>query len=144
MGKENRKKSKIHRLRRRQFNRPAKGEKIIIMIISKCTKQVMHNAIAHHLLTDAQPVPQQRLPSWPASPRFIRWVWHHMVRNILFASLGQLCWLCPLPISHALPTFSLAGQHEKMKSPWLLRTKTSVCYQHYSHPKSKTQHYASY
>ena len=28
-------------------------------------KQVMHNAIAHHLLTDVQPNPEQ---SWPPSP----------------------------------------------------------------------------
>ena len=41
---------------------------------------------------------------------------------------------------------------EKLKSPWLSvgtattqqQLKPSVCYQHYSHAKSKTQHYTSY
>ena len=32
------------------------------------TKQVMHNAIAHHLPTDAQLVPEQRSPPRPAPP----------------------------------------------------------------------------
>ena len=36
------------------------------------TKQVMHNAIAHHLLTDAQLVPQQPSPL-ANSPQFIYW-----------------------------------------------------------------------
>ena len=33
---------------------------IIILKELEYTKQVMHNAIAHHLLTDAQSVPEQR------------------------------------------------------------------------------------
>ena len=36
------------------------------------TKQVIHNAIAHHLLTDAQGVPKQRFPK-ASSPQFIYW-----------------------------------------------------------------------
>ena len=28
-----------------------------------CMKQVMHNAIAHHPLTDAQPIPEQPAPT---------------------------------------------------------------------------------
>ena len=35
-------------------------------------RQVMHNAIAHHLLTDAQPVPKQRLaPPGQLAPVYI-------------------------------------------------------------------------
>ena len=30
-----------------------------------CMKQVMHNAIAHHPLTDAQPIPKQPPPPSP-------------------------------------------------------------------------------
>ena len=44
----------------------------IIVIIKELeyTKQVMHNAIAHHLLTDAQLVPEQRIPPGQL-PQFI-------------------------------------------------------------------------
>lgn len=43
---------------------------------------------------------------------------------------------------------SLSGQHKEMKCPWLFvallyKTKTLMCYQRYSHPKSKTQLYTS-
>ena len=46
----------------------------IIIIIKglEYTKQVMHNAIAHHLLTDAKLVPKQRSPQ-ANSPQFIYW-----------------------------------------------------------------------
>ena len=36
-----------------------------------------------------------------------------------WASLGQLSQLCPLPASCAPPASLLAGQYEKLKSPWL-------------------------
>ena len=36
---------------------------IIILKELDHTKQVTHNAIAHHLLTDAQPVPKQQAAS---------------------------------------------------------------------------------
>ena len=36
-------------------------------MIKEYTKQVMHNAISDHLLTDAQPVPEQQLPPPPAN-----------------------------------------------------------------------------
>jgi len=41
---------------------------IIVLLVIMCTKQVMHNAIAHHLLSDAQPNPEQSgpPPSLPA------------------------------------------------------------------------------
>ena len=37
------------------------------------TKQVMHNAIAHHLPTNAQLVPEQRSTPPSQLPQFIRW-----------------------------------------------------------------------
>ena len=77
------------------------------------TKQVMHNAIAHYMLTDAQLVPERQFPH-PHSPQFIYWAWHHVLWNIPLASLGQVPWLCPLPTSYAPPAFLLAG-HEKLK-----------------------------
>ena len=40
----------------------------VCMYIYTHTKQVMHNASAHHLLTDAQPVPEQCPPSPPGHP----------------------------------------------------------------------------
>lgn len=46
------------------------------------------------------------------------------------------------------PSFQLASQQEKLKSPELSKhcpekTRTSACYQHYPHPESKTQHHTS-
>ena len=87
------------------------------------------------------------MPDVPPSfffPQFIYSAWCHMVWNTSLASSGQLSWLCPLPVSRAPPALSLAGP-EKLKSPWLSinitqqQPKTSVCYQHCSHTKSKTQ-----
>ena len=41
-------------------------------MIREYTKQVMHNAIAHHPLTNAQPVPEpQAATPWPTPPSFI-------------------------------------------------------------------------
>ena len=37
------------------------------------TKQVMHNAVAHHLLTNAQLVPEQRSAPGQLPPQFIYW-----------------------------------------------------------------------
>ena len=90
----------------------------IIIVIKgwEYTKQVMHNAIAHHSLTDAQLAPEQRSPLQANSLQFIYWAWHHVVWNIPSASWGQLPWLCPLPTSCAPPAFLLAG-HEKLKNP---------------------------
>jgi len=42
-----------------------------------------------------------------------------MVWNTPLASLGQLSWVCPLPAPAAPLACSLAGQSEKLKSPWL-------------------------
>ena len=93
---------------------------IIITKELEYTKQVMHNAIAHHLLTDAQLVPEQRsTPSRPTPPSLYTGhdvTWYGIP---LLTSLGQLPWLCPLPTSCAPPAFLLAG-HEKLKNPSLL------------------------
>ena len=45
------------------------------------TKQVMHNAIAHHLLTDAQLVPEQQTLSVQLPPVYIPGMTSHMVWN---------------------------------------------------------------
>ena len=37
------------------------------------TKQVVHNAIAHHSLTDAQSLPEPRSPPPSQLPQFIYW-----------------------------------------------------------------------
>ena len=44
---------------------------IIALLLLMCTKQVMHNAIAHHLMTDAQPNPEQSSLPTPARHPFI-------------------------------------------------------------------------
>ena len=44
---------------------------IIVLIIIMCKKQVMHNAIAHHPLTDAQPNPEQPAPHPGQPPLYI-------------------------------------------------------------------------
>ena len=78
----------------------------------------MHNAIAHHPLTDAQPIPEQPPPPhWVATPVYCL-AWCQVVWNTPLASLGQLSWVCPLPAPAAPPACSLAGQSEKPKSPW--------------------------
>ena len=42
---------------------------ITVMLLLMWTKQVMHNAIAHHSLTDAQPNPEQSgLPTLASHP----------------------------------------------------------------------------
>ena len=44
---------------------------IKIIIVLEYTKQVMHNAIAHHPPTDTQLVPEQRFPPAPHPPVYI-------------------------------------------------------------------------
>ena len=48
---------------------------MMIMIIKELeyTKQVMHNAIAHHSLTDAQLLPEPRSTPPSQLPQFIYW-----------------------------------------------------------------------
>jgi len=42
-----------------------------------------------------------------------------MAWNTPLANLGQLSWVCPLPAPAAPLACPLAGQSEKLKSPWL-------------------------
>lgn len=81
------------------------------------------------LLTTHWPKPSQphlcaTIP-WPPLPQFYCSEWYHMVWDILLSSLSQLSWLHPLPAYCALPVHGLAGQYEKLESPWL-RASMSV------------------
>lgn len=38
------------------------------------------------------------------------WVWYYVVQSIIFASSGQVSWLCLVPASCPLPAFSLGGR----------------------------------
>lgn len=67
----------------------------------------MHRATAHHLLTNAQPVPK-------LSPSLMCSAWCHMVWNVPWVSWDRLSWLCPLTTSSASPVHSLAGSCEKL------------------------------
>ena len=75
----------------------------------------MHNAIAHHPLTNAQPVPEQRLP---ASFSPILYTEHDVIWYGI--SLWPVWVSCPgcVPSQRLVPpAYSLAGQYEKLKSP---------------------------
>ena len=81
---------------------------------------MIHNAIAHHLLTNAQSIPEQQSPPDPGQPpNFNFAAGCHMVWDIPLSSWGQLSWVFPLPAPDAPLTSSLAGWCEKLKSPWL-------------------------
>lgn len=76
---------------------------------------------------------------------FYCWAWHHVVWVTSLVSWGQLCWLCPLPVSCAPPACSLGEESEKQKVLMLRKhpsaiAKTSVCYCCFSH-KFKIQHH---
>lgn len=70
-------------------------------MLTERTKQVMHKAIAHHQLTDAQPVPEQQASSPQPTLLFHCSARHHMVGNIPLATWSELSWLRPLPASCA-------------------------------------------
>lgn len=56
------------------------------------------NTIAHHSLTNAPPIPEQKLATSGHVPPFIDWAWHPMVWNIPLS-----VWVsCP---GHAPPGF---------------------------------------
>lgn len=101
-------------------------------------KIVMHKTIAHHW-TDAQTVPEQWLFSQTKSSNFYSFfAWHHMVWDILLASLGQLSCLYLLPVLSAPSVPLLAGQHKKLRNWKVLDSlccsatiKIWVCYQHF-------------
>lgn len=71
-------------------------------------------------------------------PQLIYWEWHSLSWNILWSSLGHYsCFLC----SSSLPEYE--SKHLIQSKHYLAATKTSVCFQHYSHTKSKGQHCTS-
>ena len=104
---------------------------------------MMHNAIAHHLLTDAQVAIH---PSQPSPPSL------YTEQDILW--YGIPLWLVRVSnsgcASSQLLVHLLAGRAwETEKSltwdkRYLATTKTSGCYQHYPHTKSKIQRCSSY
>lgn len=79
----------------------------------------MHKAIAHNLLTVAQPVPEQR-------------------KDHSFAQFGSALLLLSPPSSEGAKKSLTPCKHCSAT------TKTSVCYQHYPHPTPTTQHHTSY
>lgn len=107
-------------------------------------------------LTASQPMPSQfpqsRSPlstlsfHMDNSSQFYCSARNQMSGNISMVSLGQLSCLCPLPSSCAAsPPF----QPSSMRSQQSLTqckhcsVTTLMCYQHYFHPKCKTQHFTS-
>ena len=102
-------------------------------------RQVMHNAIAHHPLTDAQAAIGPSQPTPPSLYTEHDVLWHRI-------SLWLVRVSCPGPAPSQLFVHLLAGRawetEQSLTSDkcYLATTKTSVCYQHCSHTKSKT-HY---
>lgn len=70
------------------------------MMIEEYTKEVMHDAIVHHM-SNGQPVREQcsPLPPWPTLGQ--SGAWCHMVWDAPLASLCQQSWFCPLPAPYA-------------------------------------------
>jgi len=86
----------------------------MIIIIIEYTKQVMHNAIAHHLLTNAQPVPEWQSSSpGPIPPVYMLNMMSYGM-ECPFRQFGSAV-LAALPPGF-LCIASLAG-HGKLKSP---------------------------
>lgn len=76
----------------------------------------MHSAIVHHLLTDAQPVPEQWLPPVPdQAPAVllsrVPWSMGHPSGH-----LGQLSCFCPLPAPRAPPASTVPATAKKMNT----------------------------
>lgn len=92
-------KVRLDELRERQFNRMGK-EEIIIIIIIEYTEQVVHNTIAHHLLTDPGQSSNSGVP-WPAFPPVYILDMTSFGIKYPFGLFGSS--LCPLPASRALP-----------------------------------------
>jgi len=106
----------------------------------------MQSTTAHHPLTDVQPALEQwsqplvyssslcteheviwyGIPLWP--------VW------VSCPGYGPSQLLVHLLAGRALEAEKCLTQYKHC----LVTTTTSVCYQHYSHTKSKTQHYSGY
>lgn len=85
---------------------------------------------------------------WPpdSSPQLINWTWCSMVWNNTLASLDQVLWSCFISAFCAAPHWQNTTHWKVLDfMPTLSATaKTLMCYQHYSHDKSKTQYYTRY
>ena len=99
------------------------------------------------VMPSPQPVPRQKKPSPANSPGFM--VKHDAIWYRTF--LWPVWVTCPASVPTQLPVGLLTDRavREVNKSLTCYRqcsatTKTSVCYQHYSHPKSKTQCHTNY
>jgi len=110
----------------------------------------MHKAIAHHPLTDAQPVPKHRLLSPDQLPLVYMFSMTSHGTEHPFGQLGSAVLAVSPPRLLCTPSLLLGRAVWEAEKPlteskhYLATTKPSVCYQHYSHPKSKTQHCISY
>ena len=89
---------------------------IIIKKELEYTKKVMHNAIAHHLLTDAQLVPEQRsTPAGQLPPVYTLGMTSHGL-EYPFGQLGSAA-LAVSPPNSLCPSSPLLAGHQKLKNP---------------------------
>lgn len=116
------KKAKTCALREGQCSRTEKNMKII-QVMKEYTKQVMHNTISHHLLTNVQAAPK----SWPISTSFF-FLFRTMTYDVEypFGQWGSTVLAVSPPIFLCPPPSLLAGQCEKLKNP-CLRVSTAQC-----------------
>lgn len=92
-----------------------------LIMIKEYTEQVVHNAIARHLLTDSQGLPEQQSFSLAISPSLIQ---SDAIWDISLATLDQLSWLCPLPWSPQFPCWQAVGESWKVLNlEWALLCK---------------------
>lgn len=97
-------------------------------------KQLMPNTVAHCLLTNAQPVPEQQSAPSRKLSQFVYWACCHMLWNI-----SGLWVSCPGHASSWLLVQLLTGRVWETEKSFYLSTydlpstKISGCYQHYSH-----------
>ena len=105
----------------------------------RCTEQFLTSSwsMLGELLTSSTPF-QQPSPVWLLTTMLCG-MGHPLLR------LGQLYWLCPLPASHAPP--ALHRQHStrswEVHEHFSPTIEVSVCNQHQSHPRSKTERLTS-
>lgn len=95
---------------------------------------MMHNTVAHHPLTDPQPVAPTQLP--PVS-----------VLSLMFSAMELPLWPVEVSSPGSAPCQPLVqlltGRAQETGKSLLLRStypKPSLCYQRYSHTKAKPEH----
>ena len=127
-------------------------EEIIITVIIIYTKQVMHNAIAHHPTDQCPASPQEAAtsPSPQQTPSTL-----YVQYDVIWYGIAWPVWVsCPCCIPSQLlmhPPSLLTGRAVRENKKSLTYCKHhlthwcfSCCYQHYSYPKSETQHCTIY